>query len=63
MVSPPGTPGGVPEGGGTVTVQGASSASLLSVSCHLLQLVTWAISADNSALVCADHELIVLTCC
>jgi len=28
-----------------VTVQGASSASLLSVSCHLLQLVTWAFSA------------------
>jgi len=27
MVSPPGTPGGVPEVGGTVTVQGAFSAS------------------------------------
>ena len=47
----------------TVTVQGASSASLLSVlSCHFLQLVTWAISADSSVLVCADHELIALTC-
>ncbi len=46
MVSP-GTPGGVPEVGGTVTVQGAFSAPLVVLSFR--QLVVWAISADRAA--------------
>ncbi len=46
MVSPPGTPGGVPEVGGTVTVQGFFSATLVVLSFR--QLVVWAISADRA---------------
>ncbi len=40
-------PGGVPEVGGTVTVQGAFSAPLVVLSCW--QLVVWAICADRAA--------------
>ncbi len=49
MLSPPGTPGGVPEVGGTIMVQGAFSLLLLSVlSCPFQQLVVEAISADRA---------------
>ncbi len=47
MVSPPGTPGGIPEVGGTVTVQGAFSAPPVILLCW--QLVDWAICADRAA--------------
>ncbi len=47
MVSPPGTPGGVPEVGGTVMVQGAFSAPIVLLSCW--QLVVWAICANRAA--------------
>ncbi len=47
MVSPPGMPGGVPEVGGTVTVQGAFSAPPVILLCW--QLVDWAICADHAA--------------
>ncbi len=54
MVSPPGTPGGVPEVGGTVTVQGAFSAPLL--SCYVGS--SWiGQSVPIVQQVCTDHEL------
>ncbi len=47
MVSPPEMPGGVPEVGSTVAVQGAFPAPLVVQSCW--QLVVWAICADRAA--------------
>ncbi len=58
-MSPPGTPGAVPEGRGTVTGQGAFLAlSAVCVVMSFQQLVAGAISADL-AVGCACHELLL----